>query len=597
MGETIVEKALKSLGKGFDLTSDFRLKFCKGEERLVLLNEIEKRELSVPGFGSIRDVSVDIKCDKGDRTRYQSDILTFTQMSELFNRKSSIPGKIPSGYFNTVFGFDDGSWAAEAANTKCLGLDGYLIRLFNLHIHRLPLILSKQVLEAVPTSWDPSALARFIENFGTHILVGLSIGGKDLLLVKQDVSSNLGPSELKNHLDELGEQLFSGTCNFLPKNKDQKHKVPPAFDVFGPQTIAFNGSASVCTKDGITVICAKRGGDTQVSSHSEWLQTVPNKPDAMDFTFIPITSLLKGAPGRGFLSHAINLYLRYKPPMSDLPYFLDYQAHKLWAPVHNDLPLGPSTNITTLSPFLTLNLMGPKLYVNTDKVTVGQRPITGMRLFLEGMKCNRLAIHVEHLINTPTMLSNKIEDTTIWSQEIDDDRYFESINGKKFSHVCTAPVKYNPKWSSDNNVAFIVTGAQLHVKKHDNKIVLHLRLLFSKVSNSFVVKSNWTQGSSRLSQKSGIFSAISTSISSSSSSSSSSKDKKKSTVVMDSSVFPTGPPVPVQTQKMLKFVDTSELCKGPQDTPGHWLVTGAKLVIDKGKICLWVKFSLLNTGL
>jgi hypothetical protein len=55
--------------------------------------------------------------------------------------------------------------------------------------------------------------------------VGLSIGGKDLLLVKQDVSSNLGPSELKNHLDELGEQLFSGTCNFLPKNKDQKHKV------------------------------------------------------------------------------------------------------------------------------------------------------------------------------------------------------------------------------------------------------------------------------------------------------------------------------------------------------------------------------------
>jgi hypothetical protein len=54
--------------------------------------------------------------------------------------------------------------------------------------------------------------------------------------------------------------------------------------------------------------------------------------------------------------------------MSDLPYFLDYQAHKLWAPVHNDLPLGPSTNITTLSPFLTLNLMGPKLYVNTDKV-------------------------------------------------------------------------------------------------------------------------------------------------------------------------------------------------------------------------------------
>lgn len=66
---------------------------------------------------------------------------------------------------------------------------------------------------------------RFIENFGTHILVGLSIGGKDLVLVKQDVSSNLEPSELKKHLDELGNQIFNGTCNFLPKSKEQKYKV------------------------------------------------------------------------------------------------------------------------------------------------------------------------------------------------------------------------------------------------------------------------------------------------------------------------------------------------------------------------------------
>lgn len=60
------------------------------------------------------------------------------------------------------------------------------------------------------------------------------------------------------------------------------------------------------------MICAKRGGDTQVSDHSEWLLTVLKKPDAVDFSFIPITSLLKGAPGKGFLSHAINLYLRCK---------------------------------------------------------------------------------------------------------------------------------------------------------------------------------------------------------------------------------------------------------------------------------------------
>ncbi|XP_029128403.1 MACPF domain-containing protein At1g14780 isoform X2 [Cajanus cajan] len=444
------------------------------------------------------------------------------------------------------------------------------------------------LLPGTPLHSQGENFIRFIENFGTHILVGLGIGGKDLVLVKQDESSNLEPSELKMHLDELGNQLFNGTCNFLPKSKDQKHKVPQAFDVFGPQIVAFNSSTSVCAKDGITVICAKRGGDTQVKNHSEWLLTVPNKPDAVDFSFIPITSLLKGAPGKGFLSHAINLYLRYKPPISDLPYFLDYQAHKLWAPIHNDLPLCPAANRTNSSPSLSFNLMGPKLYVNTSKVTVGKRPITGMRLFLEGMKCNRLAIHVQHLLNTPIMLSNKIEDTPIWSEEISDERFFEAINGKKFSHVCTAPVKYNPRWSSDKSVAFIVTGAQLHVKKHDSRSVLHLRLLFSKVSNCVVVKSSWTQGSSGLSQRSGIFSAISTSISG--------KDQKKPIVVLDSSVFPTGPPVPVQTQKLLKFVDTSQLCKGPQDSPGHWLVTGARLVLDKGKICLWAKFSLLNTG-
>ena len=63
---------------------------------------------------------------------------------------------------------------------------------------------------------------------------------------------------------------------------------------------------------GITVLYAKKGGDTSVSSHFEWLPTVSSMPDAIEFSFIPITSLLKDVPGKGFLSHAINLYLRCK---------------------------------------------------------------------------------------------------------------------------------------------------------------------------------------------------------------------------------------------------------------------------------------------
>lgn len=591
MGEEIVQRALRSLGKGFDFTSDFRLNYCKGKERLVCLNEAKKRELQIPGFGTIKDVSIDIKCDKGERTRYQSDILKFNQMSEFFNQNSSIPGKIPSGAFNAMFGFESGSWATDAGNTKYLGLDGYFIILFNVHIDRYPLVLSHEVRDAVPSSWDPCALARFIEKYGTHIIVGLSIGGQDMVLVKQDASSDLGPTELKNHLDDLGDQLFTGTCKISQLPSKTKEKAPQAFNVFDPQLVPFNSFSSVNAKDGITVVCYKRGGDLSANTHCEWLPTVPSMPDAIQFSFIPITSLLRGVPGKGFLSHAINLYLRYKPPIGDLQYFLDFQSHKIWAPIHNDLPLSAATNRANPSSILHFNLMGPKLYVNPNQVTVGKRPVTGMRLFLEGMKFNRLAVHVQHLSNTPIMLDNKIDETSIWrgSEEVHDDGYLEAIQKKKFSHICTAPVKYDPKWTSNNNdVAFIVTGAQLHVKKHDSKNVLHLRLLFSKVSDVFIVQSNWAQGSSGFSQKSGIFSAISTSLTGNP------VKEKQPAVVVDSGVFPTGPPVPVQTQKLLKFVDMSQLCKGPLDSPGHWLVTGARLELEKGKICLSVKFSLLN---
>ncbi|CAN6550042.1 unnamed protein product [Malus baccata var. baccata] len=564
----IVERALNSLGKGFDLTSDFRLKYCKGgKQRLVVLNDTDRRELTVPGFRTIQNVSVDIKCDKGDRIRYQSDILTFNQMSEFFNQRSSVPGKIPSGLFNAMFGFDSGSWAQDAANIKHLALDGYYIIFFNVHIDRYPLVLADEVRESVPSTWDPPALARFIEKYGTHIVVGLSVGGEDVVLVKQDKSSNMQPSDLKNHLNELGDQQFTGACSFSPshsKSKDQKHK-------------------------GISVIFYKKGGDLLASSHYEWLLTAPSMPDAIQFSFIPITSLLKDVPGKGFLSHAINLYLRYKPPIDDLQYFLDFQTHKLWAPVLNGLALGPASNRKTRSPAIHVNRM----------VRVAFRPVTGMRLYLEGRKANRLAVHLQHLSNTPFMLQNKIDDTPTWrgSDEIADDRYFEAINRKKISHVCTVPVKFDPKWMSSNkDASFIVSGVQLVVKKHDTKNVLHLRLLFSKVSDHFVVQSNWTEPPSEHSQKpssSGLFSAISTSISGSNWS----RDRvlpDDDRVIVDSSVFPTGPPVPLQLQKFVKYVDMSHLCRGPQDGPGYWLVTGARLNLVKGKISLQVKFSLLN---
>lgn len=284
-----------------------------------------------------------------------------------------------------------------------------------------------------------------------------------------------------------------------------------------------------------------------------------------------------------------------KPPIADLPYFLDFQAHKIWAPVHNDLPLGPPRNKAASTPALHFKMMGPTLFVNNTKVIAGKRPVTGMRLYLEGMKSNRLAIHLQHLISTPTTLENKISDSATWKGSYEvasaNSAYFEPIQGKRFSHVCTGPVELKPDRVSSprkDRPAFIVTGAQLLVNKHGSKTALHLRLLFSEVFNSCILQSNWTQCSSGFSQKSGFFSAISTSISGGA------ERGKQAVMVVDSAVFPTGPPAPVPTQKLSKFVELSELCKGPQDSPGHWLATGGRLELEKGKICLSVKFSLLH---
>lgn len=54
----------------------------------------------------------------------------------------------------------------------------------------------------------------------------------------------------------------------------------------------------------------RRGGLDFGQSHSQWLPTVSQSPNVISMSFVPIASLLSGVRGSGFLSHAINLYLR-----------------------------------------------------------------------------------------------------------------------------------------------------------------------------------------------------------------------------------------------------------------------------------------------
>ena len=79
----VVDEVVRALGAGFDLTSDFRLRFAKASEgrRLVELGE-ETRDVPLPGGGgaTLRGVPRDVGVDKGDRIRFRSDVLEFNQV-------------------------------------------------------------------------------------------------------------------------------------------------------------------------------------------------------------------------------------------------------------------------------------------------------------------------------------------------------------------------------------------------------------------------------------------------------------------------------------------------------------------------------------
>ena len=80
-------------------------------------------------------------------------------MSEQFNQELSLSGKIPSGHFNAAFEFSR-VWQKDAANTKALAFDGVNITLYSIALEKSQVMLCDHVKEAVPSSWEPAALAR-----------------------------------------------------------------------------------------------------------------------------------------------------------------------------------------------------------------------------------------------------------------------------------------------------------------------------------------------------------------------------------------------------------------------------------------------------
>jgi hypothetical protein len=570
--------SVQALGRGFDVNFDTRLLYCKGVAgcRVVEVDEEHTSDLLLYDKIVVPNVPRDIKNSPDSIGRQSSGVCTFDAMVEYFNLKANLSGGFPLGSFNSAFSFT-GSKHIDVAATKTLSMNGFYIPLAKVQLTKPPLVLHENVKQAVPTCWDPSSLASFIENFGTHVITSVTIGGKDVIYVKQHQSSPLSTMEIKNYVQDIGNQRFSDTQSHTRsgqmKLKD-KGVDPGLFNSQGiyPQPTA---APYLSGKEDVTVIFRRRGGDDLEQNHTQWARTVPYSPDVIEMTFFPITALLDGVAGKEYLTRAIDLYLEYKPPVEELRYFLEFQIPRIWAPVHDRI--AGHQRKEPVCPSLQFSIMGQKLYVSQEQISVGRKPVTGLRLCLEGSKQNRLCIHLQHLASLPKILQ-PYWDTHVaigapkWQgPEEQDSRWFEPVKWKNFSHVSTAPVENPETFIGELSGVYIVTGAQLGVWDFGSRNVLFMKLLYSRLPGCTIRRSLWDHSPNDKSRK-----VISTNGNANAGDSSSRSTEN------------------LVGNKLVKFVDTVEMSKGPQDPPGHWLVTGGKLGVEKGKIVLRVKYSLLN---
>ncbi|KAJ0561312.1 putative MACPF domain-containing protein CAD1/NSL1 [Helianthus annuus] len=256
------------------------------------------------------------------------------QMSEQFNQELSLTGKIPSGHFNSMFKFS-GNWQKDVSDTKTLAFEGMFISLYTIALEKSHILLCDHLKQVIPSSWEPALFARFIERFGTHVTVGVYMGGKDVIYIKQSYASSLQPVDVQKRLETMADKRFLDVDGHVDSLLNIIHSMT--------RRAYASSSSSYSSKENLVCICKRRyGSDHRNLKHSEWLHNVQLEPDVIKMSFIPITLLLNGVPGSGYLCHAIiSIYAANKPPIDELQHFLEFQLPRQWAPVFNDLPLGP----------------------------------------------------------------------------------------------------------------------------------------------------------------------------------------------------------------------------------------------------------------
>nr|GEV46744.1 hypothetical protein [Tanacetum cinerariifolium] len=157
----------------------------------------------------------------------------------------------------------------------------------------------EQTLEALNQRVIEQSSRSFIDKYGTHIVVGVKMGGKDVIYLKQLQSSNLEPTDVHNLLKQLADETLSEHVS----------------------------KASIS------------GSDKSLKNTDELGVTwdlLPILAKSLSHLSIPALRTV------GFLSRAISLYLRYKPPIEELDQFLEFQLQRS----------GPNINLLKLHMFL-----------------------------------------------------------------------------------------------------------------------------------------------------------------------------------------------------------------------------------------------------
>ncbi|MQM12552.1 hypothetical protein Taro_045470 [Colocasia esculenta] len=202
-------------------------------------------------------------------------------------------------------------------------------------------------------------VAVFIENYGTHIIVGLAECGWTRCGVSEagavpEFASLLGQPD-DGDFDQSMESLPSCSLSFASARDISFRSLPVS-------EVAFDeGIDSRSCSDHIVI-----NNELEEIASLEWLARCMaetnmscSRSSCESAAGSPIQNKWHAALLPALSSKAVN-----KPPIQDLEYFLDFQLPKAWAPIFNDLPLGRSSNRPLRNPAL----MGLKLYVNTAEV-------------------------------------------------------------------------------------------------------------------------------------------------------------------------------------------------------------------------------------